>query len=165
MVIVSAAGKRFSGDHKLTDLLYLTHSHVKYGVDCSQIYDMIVGRYLEHSRIFCFGRGDAEKMYISSADFMTRNTVRRVEIACPIDSPEVRGRLRTILDAMLRDSVKARVLQADGSYCRKPREYEPVCAQELLMQEAVREAQAAAKAEQPEHRTPWERLRRILKKR
>ena len=125
----------------------------------------IVGRYLEHSRIFCFGRGDAEKMYISSADFMTRNTVRRVEIACPIDSPEVRGRLRTILDAMLRDSVKARVLQADGSYCRKPREYEPVCAQELLMQEAVREAQAAAKAEQPEHRTPWERLRRILKKR
>ena len=47
VVIVSAAGKRFSGDHKLTDLLYLTHSHVKYGVDCSQIYDMIVGRYLE----------------------------------------------------------------------------------------------------------------------
>ena len=47
VVIVSAAGKRFSGDHKLTDLLYLCHSHVKYGVDCSQIYDMIVGRYLE----------------------------------------------------------------------------------------------------------------------
>ena len=47
VVIVSAAGKRFSGDHKLTDLLYLCHSHVKYGVDCSQIYDMIVNRYLE----------------------------------------------------------------------------------------------------------------------
>ena len=47
VVIVSAAGKRFSGDHKLTDLLYLCHSHVKYGVDCSQIFDMIVNRYLE----------------------------------------------------------------------------------------------------------------------
>ena len=47
VVIVSAAGKRFSGDHKLTDLLYLCHSHVKYGVDCSQIFDMIVSRYLE----------------------------------------------------------------------------------------------------------------------
>ena len=47
VVIVSAEGKRFSGDHKLTDLLYLCHSHVKYGVDCSQIFDMIVGRYLE----------------------------------------------------------------------------------------------------------------------
>ena len=123
----------------------------------------IVGRYLEHSRIFCFGRGENEKMYISSADFMTRNTVRRVEIACPIDSPEVRRRLHTILDAMLRDSVKARVLQADGSYCRKPKEYEPVCAQELLMQQAVDQAKEAAQASQPERRTIWQRLRQTFK--
>ena len=124
----------------------------------------IVGRYLEHSRIFCFGRGDAEKMYISSADFMTRNTIRRVEIACPIDSAEVRRKLHIILDAMLRDSVKARVLQADGSYCRKPREYEPVCAQELLMQEAAEQAQSAAKYAKPERQTIWQRLCRFLKK-
>ena len=102
-------------------------------------------------------------MYISSADFMTRNTVRRVEIACPIDSPEVRRRLHTILDAMLRDSVKARVLQADGSYCRKPKEYEPVCAQELLMQQAVDQAKEAAQASQPERRTIWQRLRQTFK--
>lgn len=100
----------------------------------------IVGRYLEHSRIFCFGRGNQEKMYISSADFMTRNTVRRVEIACPIDSPEVRSRLHNILDLMLRDSVKARVLQPDGQYCKKPMAYESICAQVQLMKEAMEAA-------------------------
>ena len=59
-------------------------------------------------------------MYISSADLMTRNTERRVEIACPIDSPEVRARLHDILFAMRHDTVKARVLQPDGSYQKKP---------------------------------------------
>ncbi|MGI6182234.1 MAG: polyphosphate kinase 1 [Agathobaculum sp.] len=97
----------------------------------------IVGRFLEHSRIFVFGRGSSERMYISSADLMTRNTERRVEIACPIDSPEVRARLHDILYAMQRDTVKARVLQPDGSYRKKPAEPEPVCAQELLMRQAV----------------------------
>ena len=124
----------------------------------------IVGRYLEHSRIFCFGRGENEKMYIGSADFMTRNTVRRVEIACPIDSPEVRRQLHGILDAMLEDSVKARVLQADGSYCKKPRAYGPVCAQELLMQQAEEAArkQAAAAPEQ-ERSSIWQRFLRFVR--
>ena len=76
----------------------------------------IVGRFLEHSRIYVFGRGDEEKMYISSADLMTRNTERRVEIACPIDNPAVRARLHDILYAMQHDTVKARVLQPDGTY-------------------------------------------------
>lgn len=76
----------------------------------------IVGRFLEHSRIYVFGRGDEEKMYISSADLMTRNTERRVEIACPIDDPAVRTRLHDILYAMQHDTVKARVLQPDGTY-------------------------------------------------
>lgn len=125
----------------------------------------IVGRYLEHSRIFCFGRGDEEKMYISSADFMTRNTVRRVEIACPIDSPEIRRRLHTILDAMLSDCVKARVLRADGNYYRKPEQEPPICAQELLMENAIAQAQTLA-AEDPkqEPKTPWQRLRDLFKK-
>ena len=100
----------------------------------------IVGRYLEHSRIYCFGRGAGETMYIASADLMTRNTVRRVEVACPIESQEVRERLHRILDALLRDTAKARVLKSDGKYFRKQRDYENICAQELLMKQAIAEA-------------------------
>ena len=111
----------------------------------------IVGRFLEHSRIYVFGRGDEEKMYISSADLMTRNTERRVEIACPIDNPAVRARLHDILYAMQHDTVKARVLQPDGTYCKKPAVQDPICAQELLMQQAIENAckQAAQPAPHP----------------
>ena len=104
----------------------------------------IVGRFLEHSRIYVFGRGDEEKMYISSADLMTRNTERRVEIACPIDDPAVRTRLHDILYAMQHDTVKARVLQPDGTYCKKPAVQEPICAQDLLMQQAIENARKQA---------------------
>ena len=111
----------------------------------------IVGRFLEHSRIYVFGRGDAEKMYISSADLMTRNTERRVEIACPINDPAVRTRLHDILYAMQHDTVKARVLQPDGTYCKKPAVQDPICAQDLLMQQAIENArkQAAQPASHP----------------
>lgn len=97
----------------------------------------IVGRFLEHSRIFVFGRGAEEKMYIGSADMMTRNTERRVEIACPVYSQEVRERLHEILSVMQQDTVKARALQPDGTYCRKPAVPDPICAQEFLMQRAL----------------------------
>ena len=111
----------------------------------------IVGRFLEHSRIYVFGRGDEEKMYISSADLMTRNTERRVEIACPIDDPAVRTRLHDILYAMQHDTVKARVLQPDGTSCKKPAVQDPICAQDLLMQQAIENArkQAAQPAPHP----------------
>ena len=111
----------------------------------------IVGRFLEHSRIYVFGRGDEEKMYISSADLMTRNTERRVEIACPIDDPAVRTRLHDILYAMQHDTVKARVLQPGGTYCKKPAVQDPICAQDLLMQQATENArkQAAQPAPHP----------------
>ena len=111
----------------------------------------IVGRFLEHSRIYVFDRGDEEKMYISSADLMTRNTERRVEIACPIDDPAVRTRLHDILYAMQHDTVKARVLQPDGTYCKKPAVQDPICAQDLLMQQAIENArkQAAQPAPHP----------------
>ena len=111
----------------------------------------IVGRFLEHSRIYVFGRGDEEKMYISSADLMTRNTERRVEIACPIDDPAVRTRLHDILYAMQHDTVKVRVLQPDGTYCKKPAVQDPICAQDLLMQQAIENArkQAAQPAPHP----------------
>lgn len=76
----------------------------------------IVGRFLEHSRIYIFGEGEAERMYISSADFMTRNTQRRVETACPIYDADARAKLHRIMDVCLADDTKARELHSDGSY-------------------------------------------------
>ena len=126
----------------------------------------VVGRFLEHSRIYVFGQGENEKMYISSADLMTRNTVRRVEVACPIDSPQVRARLREILDLMWADTVKARLLRGDGCYDKLNRTDEPLCAQERLMELALERAQAAAQAEAapaPVQESGWRRfLRRLL---
>lgn len=79
----------------------------------------IVGRYLEHSRIYIFGTNDRERIYISSADFMTRNMDRRVEIAVPIYDETLKARIRHIFGIMLKDSVKARVLHSDGVYVRR----------------------------------------------
>ena len=124
----------------------------------------IVGRFLEHSRIYVFGRSENEKMYISSADLMTRNTERRVEIVCPIDSPAVRARLHDILFAMQHDTVKARVLQPDGSYQKKPSVPEPICAQDLLMQQAVSMAREQAQHASEEERGLLHWLRRLLVK-
>jgi len=76
----------------------------------------IVGRFLEHSRIYVFG--EEQKMYIASADFMTRNTERRVEVACPVYSPAVKAKLMHILETALADTVKARQMTADGRYVR-----------------------------------------------
>ena len=76
----------------------------------------IVGRFLEHSRIYCFGEGEERKMYISSADLMTRNTDKRVEIAAPVLDRKIEGRILHILETMLADNVKARVLGPDGKY-------------------------------------------------
>ena len=93
----------------------------------------IVGRYLEHSRIYVFGRGRSEKMYISSADLMTRNTERRVEIAVPIKDKEIRKELHRYLSLCLSDNVKARRLSSDGRYRRIKNTGEPLNAQEELM--------------------------------
>ena len=79
----------------------------------------IVGRFLEHPRIYVFGAGEDPKIYIGSADMMTRNTDRRVEIACPVLDPNIKKRVLKIVDIMLRDNVKARVLQSDGRYRKK----------------------------------------------
>lgn len=76
----------------------------------------IVGRFLEHSRIYIFGRGDRRRVYISSADFMTRNTERRVEVAAPILDTALADRVCDIFSTMLADNVKARELGADGKY-------------------------------------------------
>ena len=83
----------------------------------------LVGRYLEHSRIYCFGKGDAMRIYIASGDFLTRNTERRVEVGVRVDDRVIAKKLRGILELQLRDTVNARVMRPDGSYVRiKPEE-------------------------------------------
>ena len=79
----------------------------------------IVGRFLEHSRIYIFGRGERAKVYIASADFMTRNTLRRVEVAAPILDEKIKARVIDMFDLMLTDNVQARVMRPDGSYSRR----------------------------------------------
>lgn len=96
----------------------------------------IVGRFLEHSRIYIFGSGDRRKYYISSADFMTRNTVKRVEVASPVYDPVIRERIQGIFDLMLRDNKKAREENAEGIYSLVKCEGEPVNSQEILYKEA-----------------------------
>ncbi len=78
----------------------------------------IVGRYLEHARIYQFGRGSEAEMYISSADLMTRNLNRRVEIACPIKDAQLRAQLQWILQSQLHDTAKASEMMSDGTYSR-----------------------------------------------
>ena len=79
----------------------------------------VVGRFLEHSRVYCFGTGEDMKMYISSADWMTRNTENRVEIAAPIYDHKIKESIYDTLLIMWKDNLKARILQPDGSY-KKP---------------------------------------------
>ena len=100
----------------------------------------IVGRYLEHSRIYIFGCGENRKYYISSADFMTRNTVKRVEVAAPVYSQALKDRIQGIFDLMLSDNKKARVENADGNYTLVKCEGEPINSQEALYQEAYDKA-------------------------
>lgn len=78
----------------------------------------IVSRFLEHTRIYVFGEDNA-KMYISSADFMTRNTEKRVEVACPIYDEQTRQKIYDLLEACMKDNVKGRMLKNNGEYMKK----------------------------------------------
>ena len=97
----------------------------------------IVGRFLEHPRVFVFGRGADAKVYIGSADMMTRNTENRVEVACPIYDETIRRRLIHDLKVMLSDNVKAREMTSDGTYRKKEAGEKAVNAQETFMKEAI----------------------------
>lgn len=79
----------------------------------------VVGRFLEHARIYLFGRGADARVYISSADLMTRNLNRRVEIACPVGDARLKEQLKQILSYQLSDTAKASLMLPDGTYCRK----------------------------------------------
>ena len=89
----------------------------------------IVGRFLEHSRIYIFGNSKRRKYYIASADFMTRNTVRRVEVAAPVYDERLQNKLQDMFDIMLADNQKARYLDAEGNYHRVINEEAPLNSQ------------------------------------
>ena len=97
----------------------------------------IVGRFLEHSRIYAFGTKEERKIYISSGDMMTRNTEHRVEISCPITSQESKDKIEHILQVIMKDNTKARVLQNSKRYLRLiPKiDEESINSQETFMKE------------------------------
>ena len=100
----------------------------------------IVGRYLEHSRIYIFGTPDRCKVYISSADIMTRNMIRRIEVAAPVYDEKLKKRITDMFNTLLRDNIKARKQLPDGTYVYKINEETPVNAQQLFINEAYKKA-------------------------
>lgn len=101
----------------------------------------IVGRFLEHSRIYIFGKGESAKIYIASADFMTRNTLRRVEVAAPIYDERIRNQIIYMFDRIMSDNVQARELRSDGNYVRVENDNEPNNSQEHFYDKAYEQAQ------------------------
>lgn len=96
----------------------------------------IVGRFLEHSRIYIFGTPDRDKIYIASADFMTRNTLRRVEVATPIYDDKLKQRIRDMFRLMM----KARIQLPDGTYLKQNRDAEKINSQEQQYADAYERA-------------------------
>lgn len=121
----------------------------------------IVGRYLEHPRVFVFGTGAEQKVYIGSADMMTRNTEKRVEVACPILNEEIKKRLVRNLHVMLADNVKARVMTSDGTYRKKKVEGKAINSQEIFMKEALMAKRVEKK---PQKQTFLQKMRRLFQK-
>ncbi|MFI3225826.1 MAG: polyphosphate kinase 1 [Clostridia bacterium] len=120
----------------------------------------VVGRYLEHSRIYAFGTGENAKIYIASADFMTRNTQKRVEVACPIYDKEVRKKLTKIMETSYFDNVKARVLQPSGEFTKKKGYTNAIDSQQVLMEDAIKRADATER--KPKKRSFINRLKNAI---
>lgn len=104
----------------------------------------IVGRFLEHSRIYIFGTEERQKIYIGSADYMTRNTIKRVEVAAPIENDKLRKRIKDMFDILMQDTVKARLMGNDGSYTKMKLSDNDrhLNAQEYFYEEAYKNANA-----------------------
>ena len=132
----------------------------------------IVGRYLEHARIYIFGSGVRKNVYISSADYMTRNTTRRVEVAAPIYDEEIKKRILDIFSLQMSDNVKARTMKPDGKYVREEVSCLPVDAQKNSFTESyanVPKAVVAASAEvaedtKPEKKSLWQKFIGLFKR-
>lgn len=118
----------------------------------------IVGRYLEHPRVFVFGAGEDAKVYIGSADMMTRNTEKRVEVACPVLDAKIRRKLMHDLGVMLSDDRKARKMLSDGTYRRKVPGGGTVDAQAVFMQEALNARRPSAPARTGKGKSLFARL-------
>lgn len=120
----------------------------------------VVGRFLEHPRIFSFGKGQRQKIYIGSADMMTRNTEKRVEVACPILDESIKKQINHYLQVMLSDNIKGRVMQADGTYRKVIGGEQLVDSQEVFIKEALH-----AKRPEPKKKSNMmDRIRMLLKK-
>ena len=116
----------------------------------------VVGRWLEHSRIYSFGSGEDERLFIGSGDLLNRNLDRRVEAFMEVTTPDTREQIRTILDALRNDSEKSRTMQPDGRYLRDDPAVPGTSSQEVLYQYFSKlrvsprpEAQEAPQAKQP----------------
>lgn len=109
----------------------------------------IVGRYLEHGRIYIFGSGVRRNIYISSADFMTRNTTRRVEVAAPILDSALKDRLTDYFNVQFSDNIKAREQRSDRSYVHVRNDSIPLDAQKHFLAEAYANAPAPKPAAEP----------------
>ncbi len=97
----------------------------------------VIGRFLEHARVYCFGSGPDTRLYISSADLMTRNTERRIEIAAPVLDEELKERVLSYLNVQLSPETKSWALGADGDYLLNANEYLQVTCQDIFMKEAM----------------------------
>ncbi len=104
----------------------------------------IVGRFLEHSRIYIFGKEERRRIFISSADFMTRNTERRVEVAVPIKDSQIADTVSGIFDDMFKDNVKTRIQYSDGIYrkVKRSNDEEPFEVHKVFYERAYKEAEA-----------------------
>lgn len=100
----------------------------------------IVGRFLEHSRIYRFGTPEREKVYIASADYMTRNTLRRVEVAAPVLDNQLREKLDFMFDTMMKDDEKGKRLNAKGNYEDRKVNEKTIDSQELFYEMAYENA-------------------------
>ncbi|MCR5452730.1 MAG: RNA degradosome polyphosphate kinase [Lachnospiraceae bacterium] len=108
------------------------------GVSDNITVSSIVGKFLEHSRIFCFYNDGAEEIFMGSADWMPRNLDRRVEIVFPVEDPSIKEKIKHILEVSLSDNLKAYYMQPDGSYAREDRRGKPsVGSQDTFMKEAL----------------------------
>jgi polyphosphate kinase len=103
----------------------------------------IVGRFLEHARVYCFGEGVGAKLYIGSADMMTRNTEHRIEILAPVDDLKLKARIMDMLETQLKDNVKSRILNANGNYTPVQTDGEQIDSQMLFYEQAYRLAEMA----------------------
>lgn len=107
----------------------------------------VVGRFLEHSRIYRFGKGEDEHIYIASADFMTRNTIRRVEVAAPVYDESLKERLRHIFDTIMLDDEKGKEQNREGLYLDREINEEKVNSQELFYEEVYEALEKAGQTE------------------